>query len=86
MATLYTLAVGKISAGHLDIQVAPTSGSDIALAAMWFGRQLYDLGAPRSECCNQHEEAGYTEAEYEALALELEDDMADREFWSRGQW
>lgn len=86
MATLYILAVGKITAGHLDIRVASTSGSDMALAAMSFGRQLYGLGAPRSECLNQHEEAGYTEAEYEALALELEDDIADREFWSRGQW
>ena len=86
MATLYMLAVGKISAGHLDIQVAPLSGTDIGLAAMSFGRQLYGLGASRSACLNQHEEAGYTEAEYEALAVELEDDIADREFWSRGQW
>jgi hypothetical protein len=86
MATLYMLAVGKISAGHLDIQVAPPNGTDIALAAMSFGRQLHGLGALRTACLNQHEEAGYTEAEYEALALELEDDIADREFWSRGQW
>ena len=76
------------------------SRHDMVLAAMSYGHHLYELGASRSACRNQDEEAGWDEAasaamqrpplqemiDFAAELQELQDDMDDRAFWGSGQW
>lgn len=49
--------------GSTITRFAPLPYADsLMLAAMCFGRGLFEQGSPRSACRNQHEEAGYDEA------------------------
>lgn len=69
------LAVGKIINGDTHVRVAVIETDSLALAAIGFGRRLYESGASRSACVNQHEEAGWQEAEYEDTAAAWDDDL-----------
>ena len=76
------------------------SRHDMVLAAMSYGHHLYELGASRSACRNQDEEAGWDEAASAAMqrpplqemidfAAELEeyrDWIEDEEWHRRGMW
>jgi len=72
---------------------------DYILAAIEEGRYIYERGWSRSNCRNQDEEAGWDEAQaaaalpplqavidHAAELQELQDDMEDRLWHSRGEW
>jgi hypothetical protein len=67
MASTHILAVGTISQGSVLMRVAPYADGDRVLAAISFGRRLYEAGASRSACINQDEVAGWDEADAEAF-------------------
>jgi hypothetical protein len=108
MANERILAVGKVVKGDLHLQIAPRGDSLVpsvpfgtSLAAIDFGRRLYEAGASRSACVNEYEGIGYDEAEHEATtvlaplqdmidyAAELQEllDAREDDMWhARGGW
>lgn len=102
-AQLHMMAVGKFEQGLRTLRVAPRpANADVVLAAMGWGRRLFDQGEPRYHCLNEHEQAGYDEAyaEFEArvqheLSIDdtfedeendLSEARLDEEFWASGRW
>lgn len=67
MASTHILVVGKMRNGSSDLRVAlPPKTDDSVLAAIDFGRRLFESGASRSACITEDEGIGYDEAEWEA--------------------
>lgn len=74
MATLTILAVGRVVGGQVHLRVAPpVIHSDTQLAAVSYGRRLFNDGAARTACIGIHELAGWDEAcaEVDALVDEM---------------
>lgn len=72
MAATHILAVGKLSKGHNRLVVAP---HDATTAAELTSYLEQDSCKPLQDLID-----------YCAEAQELEDDIADRLFWARGEW
>jgi hypothetical protein len=81
---LFLGAVGKISNGHTKIRASPMLAGALSEAdAEIF---LSDLFSPASRQLPFPAGSLQGMIDHGAEVLERQDDMADREFWSSGQW
>jgi hypothetical protein len=80
MAAIRMIICGKIRAGEIYMRVAPRTTEE-AVAAIQYGRMLFESGQSRTHCHNQLEMSGYDEAEADCVAAltPLQDASVDYE-------
>jgi hypothetical protein len=67
MAAIRMIVCGKIRGGEIYMRVAPRTTAE-AVAAIQYGRMLYEAGQSRTHCHNQLEMSGWDEADADCAA------------------
>ena len=75
------LAVGRILNGEIHMRISPLLAVDDAAVDA-----LLDEVYGKPGLGVEDSAATFDLFDYEGEAQDLEDDMADRDFWSKGQW